>query len=275
MTQNGFPPLALADWRATRDTLHGYARVLGAIRGALTPKQKHWWHIGLRVAPNGLTTTEIPVGDSRFELRLDLTTHRLVIQADRARLSDIPLGGQSSAALGEQIVSTLEDLGIRPDLDNTRLGDAAPAHYDRLAVERFWRALSRIDAALKRFRENFGTNASPVQLWPHHFDLAVVWFSGRRVPGTDPADEEASEEQMNFGFSTGDADISDPYFYVTAYPLPGPLVKTKLPPGADWHTQGWTGAVLPYAALTKMEQSEEKLLGFLQHVHGAGSLLMK
>ncbi|MCR4302181.1 MAG: DUF5996 family protein [Sulfuricaulis sp.] len=275
MAHNGFPPLALADWRATRDTLHGYARVLGAIRAAITPKQKRWWHISLRVAPDGLTTTDIPAGESHFALCLDLTAHRLVIQANHAQPPHIPLGGQSSAVLGAQIVTALEYLGIKPDIDKAKLGDAKPAHYDRAAVEHFWRALQRIDATIKRFHENLGANTSPVQLWPHHFDLAMNWFSGRKVPGADPADEEASEEQMNFGFSTGDDGINHAYFYITAYPLPGDLVKMKLPPDAIWHTQGWTGAIMPYAALTKVEQPEEKLLGFMQIVHNAGSRLMK
>jgi hypothetical protein len=275
MTQLFLPPLTLDEWRATRDTLHRYARMLGAIRAALTPKQKHWWHISLRVAPNGLTTTEIPAGESRFELRLDLTAHRLVIQVDRAQPQSIPIDGHSSAALGAQILAALEQLGIKSGIDKTRLDDAAPAHYDRAAVERYWCALQRIDAAFKRFQHQLGANTSPVQLWPHHFDLAMNWFSGRKVPGTDPTDEEASEEQMNFGFSTGDEGIPDPYFYITAYPLPGGLVKTKLLPEANWHTKGWTGALLPYAVLTRLEQPEEKLLGFLQQVNDAGSRLMK
>ncbi|MDH3310050.1 MAG: DUF5996 family protein [Gammaproteobacteria bacterium] len=275
MAQNGFLPLALADWRATRDTLHRYTRVLGAVRAALTPKQKHWWHISLRVAPDGLTTTEIPAGKSRFTLRLDLTAHRLVIQTGHTQPAHIPLGGQSSAKLSAQIMTVLEHLGIKPDIDKAKVGDATPAHYDRVAVERFWRALQRIDATVNRFHEKLGANTSPVQLWPHHFDLAMNWFSGRKVPGADPADEEAFEEQMNFGFSTGDDSIPDPYFYITAYPLPAELVKTLLPPDASWHTQGWTGAILPYASLTTAERPEEKLLGFLQQVHEAGSRLMK
>ncbi|HEU5337788.1 MAG TPA: DUF5996 family protein [Sulfuricaulis sp.] len=275
MAQNGFPPLALTDWRATRDTLHRYARVLGAVRASFTPKQKHWWHISLRVAPDGLTTTEIPAGESRFEVRLDLLAHRLVIMADHAQLPHIPLGGQSSAILGKKILTVLDSLGIKPDFDSSKLGDATPAYYDRAAVERFWRSLQCIDATLKRFQEKLGKKTSPVQLWPHHFDLAINWFSGRRVSGVDPADEEVSEEQMNFGFSTGDDGIPDPYFYITAYPSPPELTKTQLPAHALWHTEGWTGAVLPYQALTKVEQPEEKLLGFLQLVHSAGNRLMK
>lgn len=275
MAQNGFPSLVLADWRATRDTLHSYARVLGTIRGALTPKQKHWSHISLRVAPCGLTTTKITAGITSFELLIDLPAHRLVIQSDHAQTPHIPLEGQSAAVLGAQILTALEYLGIKPNMDKTRLGDVAPAHYDRAAVERFWRALYRINATIQEFHEKLGSNTSPVQLWPHHFDLAMNWFSGRKVPGADPADEEASEEQMNFGFSTGDNGIPDPYFYITAYPLPAQLVKTKLPQGAAWHTHGWTGALLPYAELVKAELPEAKLLGFLQQVHGTGSRMMK
>jgi hypothetical protein len=186
MAHDGFPPLALADWRATRDTLHHYARVLGAIRAALTPKQKHWWHISLRVTPDGLTTTEIPTGKNCFELSLDLTAHRLAIQANHTQSPHIPLGGQSSTVLGAQILTALEHIGIKPDIDKAKLGDTAPAHYDRAAVERFWRALLRIDATLKRFQEKLGKNTSPVQLWPHHFDLAVNWFSGRRCRARIP-----------------------------------------------------------------------------------------
>jgi hypothetical protein len=118
-------------------------------------------------------------------------------------------------------------------------------------------------------------NTGPVQLWPHHFDLAMVWFSGRTVPGVDTADEETAEEQMNFGFSTGDDGISDPYFYITAYPLPAELVKTPLPPNAVWHTHGWSGAIMPYAALVEADRPEEILLGFLKQVQAAGARLMK
>ena len=43
----------------------------------------------------------------------------------------------------------------------------------------------------------------PVVLWPHHFGLAVLWFSGHPAPDQDPANAEYADEQMNFGFSTG------------------------------------------------------------------------
>jgi hypothetical protein len=48
-------------------------------------------------------------------------------------------------------------------------------------VERYWQALAQIDILLKQFRGELREETSPVQLWPHHFDLSLVWFSGRRA----------------------------------------------------------------------------------------------
>ena len=37
----------------------------------------------------------------------------------------------------------------------------------------------------------------------HKSQQVSKWFSGRLVPGQDPANAEYADEQMNFGFSTG------------------------------------------------------------------------
>ena len=70
-----FPAMPLAEWQPTRDTLQLYSKVLGKIRRALTPPQRHWWHISLRAAPNGLTTTAIPMPDA------DEATREQIVQA--------------------------------------------------------------------------------------------------------------------------------------------------------------------------------------------------
>ena len=79
MPSSIFPRLSLADWQPTRDTITGYAQVLGKVRRALAPPQKHWWHISLRVAATGLTTTPIAAGDSTFEMLLNFKRHELLI----------------------------------------------------------------------------------------------------------------------------------------------------------------------------------------------------
>jgi hypothetical protein len=87
----------------------------------------------------------------------------------------------------------------------------------------------------------------------------MLWFSGRLVPGKDPSNWDHSREQMNFGFSTGDDEIPEPYFYITAYPFNEELVKPDLPANAYWHTEGWKGAVLKYSELVS-SASPDKLL---------------
>ena len=49
----------LEDWAETRDTLHAYCKVLGAIRGACTAALPNWWHISLRLYTAGLTSTSL------------------------------------------------------------------------------------------------------------------------------------------------------------------------------------------------------------------------
>jgi hypothetical protein len=269
-----FPRLHLGDWRATRDTLHGYARVVGKVRATLMPKQKHWWHTSLQAAANGLTTTPIPVGARTLVLTLDMVHHRLLIATNLGEETLIPLRGQPSLVLFEDTLSALARLDIEPDLDPGGIVDGASRTYDSAAVEGYWRALSRIDGVFKRFKGTLRQETSPVQMFTHHFDLSLNWFSGRLVPGMDPADEESADEQMNFGFVSGDAGIEEAYFYATAYPPPEGWTESPAPAGAYWHTQGWTGAVLMYERLTEIAEPERALMDFLTTSQRAGARLM-
>jgi hypothetical protein len=96
-----------------------------------------------------------------------------------------------------------------------------------------------------------------------------------QVSGVDPANEEYADEQMNFGFSTGDEGIPEPYFYTTAYPWPEAIVTAPLPPGAIWHTEGWKGALLKYDSLLESGSAAEHLLSYLRSAYQAGSNLMR
>jgi len=281
-----FSSLRLDEWRETRDTLQGYARVIGKIRQALTPPQKHWWHVSLRVDAVGLTTTPMlaptTVGENgrSLTIRLDLVNHRTDLTTGQGQTQAIPLEGQAPAEFCQQIKAALVAFGLTVHFDNsacdsdtTGVDDAGV--YDKTAVARYWQALSQIDLIFKQFRHGFREESSPVQFWPHHFDLALLWFSGRLVADQDPADPEYADEQMNFGFVTGDDSIADPYFYATAYPTPDAFTDQPLPEGAYWQTDGWTGAILPYALLTQAGNPNDVLLNFLQTTHQAGASLMR
>lgn len=274
MTTNLFPPLALAGWKPTRDTLTIYAQLLGKIRRAMAPARKHWWHVSLLPTVTGLTTGPIPAGEQTFALHLDLIAHRVILETSRGVVWQRPLRGQSAAVFCAELLAALAGLEIRPQIDMALFADETRGEYDRDAVERYARALSRIDVVLQRFRTGLRRETSPIQLWPHHFDLAMIWLSGRLVPDADPDDPEYADEQMNFGFSTGDKGIPDPYLYVTAYPLPDGWIGSPLPSEASWYTDSWQGALLMYEALPAAAEPEALLLEFLQAGHRAGAGLM-
>lgn len=269
-----FPPLEIDSWKQTRDTLQQYSDILSRIRQSLTPKEKHWFHVSLRTSAEGLTTTPIPYGDIIFQLTLDFGRHDLIVVTSTGERKLIGLHGQSINDLCEELLMTLSGYSIDPpvDFDNCRYD--TPLVYEQNKVYGFWKALSQIDALLKRFKAELREETGPVNLWPHHFDLAVLWFSGRRVPGKEQEDPENADEQMNFGFVTGDESINEPYFYVTAYPQPDGFTDIELPGAAYWFTDGFTAAVLPYSALVNVAKPDQLLMEYLRTVHQAGKALM-
>ncbi len=274
MPDHSFPPLPLINWEPTRNSVIVFAQVIGKIRRALAPSEKHWWHVSLSTTSTGLTTSPIPYGQLTFTLELDFTTHRLVFMSNQGALATVSLRGQSAARFTEAVLALLASHGITVEIDREKFANPQPLIYDIQAVSRMWSAISQIDAILKEFKGTMRRESGPVVLWPHHFDLALLWFSGRLVPGQDPENEEYADEQMNFGFSTGDGAITDAYFYITAYPLPDGLTETPLPEGAYWHTDGFTGAILPYQGLVEASDPKALLLSYLQTVHAAGKALM-
>lgn len=273
------PPLDLDSWRPTRDTLHGYVRVLGKVRAALTPCRRHFAHGTLHVAAAGLTTTPMPAGGGTVEALLDLGGHWLRLTSSGGGSRKLALDGRPASALCRELVAALAELGARPGIDcsvfdqeSAGESDGGDGAWHRPAVERFHRALSAIEPALQEFKGRRRRETSPVQLFPHHFDLALSWYSGRLVPGADPADEAAADEAMTFGFSTGDDAVPEPYLYGTAHPEPDGFTGSPLPAGACWEAnETFRGALLPYAALRTSTAPHRCLLDFLEAVHRAGA----
>jgi hypothetical protein len=78
------------------------------------------------------------------------------------------------------------------------------------------------------------TDAVPVALWPHHFDVGSIAL----------LDGDPKGRQIGFGVSLGDAFYEQPYLYVTPHPIPPKAALPPLAAGGTWHRAGFTGAVL-------------------------------
>ena len=251
MTRSPFPSLDTDTLAPTRDAVHAYARILGGWLGNARDRRKHWWHSSLRVSLRGLTTGVIYT-DRNFELELDLfgSQLRVITAKDSAALK---LEGQPSAEVASWLDKTLSEFGVDTALaPGDKVRDTTPFEgYSPAQARSLGRVFAAVDAQLETFRAEIREETSPIQLWPHHFDLSMIWLPGPKVPDQDPADEEYADKQMNFGFVPGDATVPEPYFYVTAYPLPDALPGTTLPPGTEWKSDGFSGAVLLYSDLAR------------------------
>jgi len=279
MPKPQLPPLILKDWRETRDTLHKYAQMIGKVREKMSIPHPHWWHISLRVSDRGLTTTPIlkdkNTPHQTFEIILDLKNHQLIIESNFREVKRIKLTGQSLYALCEETCSLLTDIGVVLPINKEKFTDGKAGKYDESAASDYWAVLKEINRITNKFRSELSGERSPVQLWPHHFDLSMSWFSGRLVPDKDPDDAESSKEQMMFGFSTGDDTIPDAYFYITAYPLPDGLQNLQVPDDTRWNTNGFQGGVMMYESFARASIPEEKLLNFFRTFQKAGAVLMR
>jgi len=252
MTPARFVTLGGPRFDATRDALHGYARILGNVLKQSRPKRKHWWHASLRPALRGLTTGVVHA-DVDFELELNLRDSTLLAYVVTGESLTLALHGQPVneviSRLGAFLAANGVPSGCLPAAVQDEAFDTRHADYSVEQANALAQGLSAVAGAMAVFRAGIREETSPIQLWPHHFDLSMLWLPGQKISGQDPDDEEYSDQQMNFGFTFGDGGIPEPYFYVTAYPLPDSLPSTPLPAGASWHSEGFNGVVLRYRTL--------------------------
>ena len=132
-----------------------------------------------------------------------------------------------------------------------------PREYDPETATAFSSVLGSVSAVFEKHRSGLDGEVSPIQLWPHGFDLAFEWF-GTRVE-TFEEDGEVTEypSQLSLGFYPG----GRPYFYSNPWPFDAEnLVDHPLPHGARWHTEGWQGTILYYEQL----EGEDENLSAIQ-----------
>jgi hypothetical protein len=249
----------LEDWAETSFGLHRGALLLGAIQRLTQPLQPAYLELGLRLQPNGLTASVLPGGG---QVMLDFTTGSLVYAPAGGAAVDFPLNGSSQAQVFNGLFGVLAsgeladflpaggDLAVRVSEGiagrggryrppkREALWDETPIRINSQTAQDYLNALQKIFTGTARFRAQLLGTMTPLVVWPEHFDLSTLWFVGAEV--------DESQPHLNFGFAPFSEGLEWPYLYAYAYPYPQHYEPPALPEGTHWHTQGWTGAVLPY-----------------------------
>jgi hypothetical protein len=271
-----FPALHDIGLADTRNALHAYSRVMGGWLTSCRSPRKHWWQGSLRPSLRGLTTGVVHAGPG-FELELNLIDSQLHVRTARGDELVEALGEQPAVELGQRIQRFLAAHGIDDRFvpeDASQSGNTVEiTGYSRECAQRVAQAWSSVTSTLEEFRAGIREETSPIQLWPHHFDIAMTWLPGAKVAGQDADNLEHAEyadRQMAFGFTLGDETIAEPYFYVSAYPLPEAFPTLPLPAGSVWHTTGFHAAVLRYRFLSDSRDPRGYLLDLWRGLLSAG-----
>ena len=279
------PPMPLAAWSGTRETLHRFLQVVGKVRLDQAPPQNHWWHVPFHLTGRGITTR--PMGtDVVFTIDFDFVDHRLVVSSLSGVVSSFHLPGLSVADFHGRVLAALEVLGVRPHLravpyglaDSTPFAeDHAHAEYDPSAVLRYWQLLTWASLLLEQHAGRCAAKTSPVHHFWHTMDLAVTRFSDRVVPHGPDVDsvtrEAYSHEVISAGFWFGDDDVPEPAFYSYTAPEPEGLADEPLEPSAArWMPRrGSHLAVLPYEDVRTAADPAAAVQAFLSSSYLAGA----
>ena len=284
-----WPPLPLAGWRDTFDTLHRWVQIVGKIRLSQTPWTNHGWNTTLYVSARGLTTSAIAWEDRTFEIELDFVAHRLVVRCSDGAERALALAPKSVAEFHAELFARLAELGIRPRIHGrpNELPDDTPfsedrehRSYDAEAVHRWFLALSSANAIFQEFRSRFVGKSSPVHFFWGAFDLAVTRFSGRVAPphpGGAPhlpdriMREAYSHEVSSCGWWPGGGFTDDPAFYAYAYPEPPGYRKEPAAPAAAFFDENAGEWFLPYDAVRGAADPRADLLAFCESTYAAAA----
>jgi hypothetical protein len=126
-----------------------------------------------------------------------------------------------------------------------------PEQFEELA-----RWFANSDRVLQRVSAT-NPGASPVQVWPHHFDAATLITLRAGADGD-------SARTVGVGMSPGDGTYDEPYLYVTPWPYPEAAELPDLDGGGRWHVEGWTGAVLIGTRIALADDQPRQVDAFLR-----------
>ena len=260
---------SLDGFEPTRQTLHLYSQAMGVIprvHGIAHPK---WWHISLKLRPDGLTTDNMPLpGGGVLALRLDLNAHQLVVVSSSGETKTVGLAeGLTGSEMGDWVITAVSHFGLHGSYPREKFADDTPRHYDPQLAQQYFHILANVERTFQSHRANLQGVVSPVQIWPHGFDMAFEWFGSRVERVEEHGEVQELPSQLNLGFYPGSDGVA-PYFYSNPWPFEGDLLLDKpLSADAKWHTTGWQGAILPYSILVDQPDAEARLLKFAQTIY--------
>ncbi len=261
---------SLEKFEPTRQSLHLYAQAMGVVPRAYARPHPQWRHISLRVRPEGLRTTTMALPDGgQLWLEMDLQNHMLRVQTAVGGTQAVSLqDGLTGTEMGDWVLTAVAQHGLEGEVARAKFESSEARVYETREAAGFLTAVTQIQRIFTDHRQTLTGHISPIQLWPHNFDLSLEWFGTRTVIAEEHGQMQEFPSQLNLGFYPG----PPIYFYSNPFPFEADtLLSQALPVGAKWHTEGWQGTILPYAELVGDDNAEDRLRQFARRVYDVSS----
>jgi Family of unknown function (DUF5996) len=252
-----WPGASYQDWRATCDTLHAHAQVLGKLAARLAPPEPELQHAALRLTARGWETAPLraPDGSGSLVVLLDLRSHEAVVEHSSGRGSRVALTPDQPVGLvTREVLAAVREVGGPVEIDPAPQEvswtvpldeDSEHATYDPAQVAEYFAAATQAAQVLTEYRAPYRGRSTPVNAWWGSFDLAVSLFSGQ--PAEPPADDFIMRNAMDaqeiaVGWWPGDGRYPRAAFYAYAHPSPDSFTQGTISPAAA----RWDGGLGEY-----------------------------
>ena len=248
-----FPELQEQQYIKTRRRIHSVAKLVGRLREALVQPIAKNDNIWLSIVSKGFCT---PPMSALNELEIGFNAEILAVEIadNKNRYGSVTVTGKTLNELCAEVLEELKaDFGVTPHVTAGEFDNERKIEIDPEAAQEFLLQFVNFSELLSSFHKGIPFNdgiKSQICLWPHHFDNAFKWFSGRKIDEID--------EFMGIGVSNGDEMYELPYVYITLYPELRKMNTLDIPEGAHLHDSGWQGLLLTYEAITEKSSAEEQ-----------------
>jgi hypothetical protein len=250
MTDVLLPELSPQELKITQAYLRDVALVLGKFQQVFLPPNEYQWQYGLIVTESGLATQPFELHGEQVQAVLDMKVGMMRLGA-----ASWPLADYSALELFNNCKVWLETRRVKGAMATPHFATTT-ADYDPLQASAiadiFWWVSNACINQKAHYKQGV---ISPILVFPHHFDLSLVWF---------PHDDK---RQIALGFSLGggsDDAIATPYVYCTMYPEAEPAPALQITAPAYEQTTGFHGAILGYDDLRTSRDPQVLFSDFAQ-----------
>ena len=261
----------------SRQQLHQAVQLLTSFARAWVPELPDDRHRNLEWDGESHSLRTRPAaGESGVQVALSIPRFEVRVEREGEVMTLLPLRGRVQtevmADLGREVQALISPGDEEVHLEDPEFqipphppGSASPFAPDPEALQELAEWFTLGQRTLEMITVSFPSPADEIRCWPHHFDLGTLLHP--------------REGTIGLGFSPGDPEIPEPYWYVRAYPEPlGDPAPGVLPFG-EWHLEGWHGAVLRGSSVVDAgtwSRREARVVRFLDAAVAAnGTLLLR